>query len=120
MNKLLIVTLVTISTVACNQQKPATTVPTAAPIDQKIAKVSQELAQQCATLATVITLAEIYNTKPEVDKALAAGEAARKAFCANPPSDVNTAIASVADIAIAISTELRMRRNNGYGSDRRS
>lgn len=81
--------------------------PPTAPIDAKIAKVSEELAKQCALLATGIVLADTFTSKPEIEKTLKIAEAARASFCAAPPTDVNTAIATVASMAIAINVALR-------------
>ena len=87
--------------------------PPSAPIDKKIANISEELAKQCALLATGIVLAQTFIDKPEVKKQLKVAEAARAAFCAAPPTDVNTAISTVAAMAIAINLSLREQNAGG-------
>lgn len=84
---------------------PVATVPQA-PVDAKIAAVSQELAQYCATAQMGIVLVRALNlsNKPEVRKSLAAAEAARAAFCASPPTDTVTAIGVMAAIATDVIT----------------
>lgn len=81
--------------------------PPTVPIDQKIAKISEELAKQCALLQTGIVLAGTFTKSEELKKTLIVAEAARAQFCAAPPSDVNSAISTVAAMAIAVNLTLR-------------
>lgn len=106
--KMLIVAGVALALAGCQTVKVSldpSVPPPQAPIDQKIAKISEELAKQCALLATGIVLVQTF--KPDLKEQLKLAEAARSAFCAKPPTDVNTAIATVAAMAIAVNTALQ-------------
>lgn len=88
----------------CQTTKTATAPAiSATQIDAKIASVSQRLAQYCTVVSLGITAGEAFATNPKVDQALALGKIAVARFCSAPPSDTQTAIASLAAIAIDIS-----------------
>lgn len=92
----------------CQTVAPSTppAVPASA-VDQKIAEVSKELADQCALLRTGIVLARAFVDKDKAQKVLAVAEAARAQFCAAPPVDTATAIQTVAAMAIAVNQALK-------------
>lgn len=106
MKHLLIVPVLGLALTACQTMKPPVD-PAPSPTDQKIAELSTRLAKQCNTVAVAIALGAAFNTNPKLDKAITTAEAARKAFCAAPPSDINTAIATLADMAQAIADASR-------------
>lgn len=87
----------------CQTVKPAAPADVSATkIDTKIAQVSQQLAQYCTLVQMGITAGEAFSSNPKVDEALGYGKIAVSRFCAAPPSDTKTAIASLAAIAIDI------------------
>lgn len=93
---------------ACNQTKPDTSAATpVAPIDAKIAKVSQDLAKNCALLSTGIVLAQAFNKSQKLTPVLASAKLAQEDFCAHPPTDTATAIQLVAQAAVDISNALK-------------
>lgn len=85
---------------------PVAAVPASA-VDVKIAQVSKELADQCALLKTGIILARAFVDKERVQKTLVVAEAARSEFCAAPPTDVVSAIQTVAAMALAVNRALK-------------
>ena len=105
MTRLLVAPLIALTLAACQTPKPAAPAPSAT--DQKIAELSAKLAKQCNLVAVGIALGATLNTNPKLDRALASAEAARKSFCAAPPSDINTAIATLADMAQAVADASR-------------
>lgn len=108
MTKFLLIPVLALTLAACQTKAPAPVpAPGASATDQKIAELSTKLAKQCNTVAVAIALGAAFNTNPKLDKAITTAEAARKAFCAAPPSDINTAIATLADMAQAIADASR-------------
>jgi hypothetical protein len=85
-------------------------VPAGAKVDEKIAMVSAELAKQCTLLAVGLMTAKSFVEDEKGLKAIDAAEEARKEFCLAPPTDVNTAILTVAKMAIAVNESLKPRR----------
>lgn len=68
-------------------------------LDTKIAAVSEQLAKSCAYLSVGLTLAKTFNKYPSVAPYIDAAKVAQEDFCANPPSDTQTAIQVVGRIA---------------------
>lgn len=85
---------------------PAAAVP-AAPIDAKIAKVSADLAKNCALLQGGLAVAEAFNKSVKVKPIIAAARATAADFCAAPPTDTATAIQLVAQAAIEVSNAMK-------------
>lgn len=91
--------------------------PSATQVDAKVAAVSQQLAQQCATLQTVLILANALDTKDKYKKAIDAASAARTAYCNSaPPSDVNTAALAIASMAIAVNEAIKAEKKANVSS----
>lgn len=93
--------LAALALAGCQTTKPADpkAVPVA-PVDAKIASVSQELAAYCGTAKALLPLVGAFvGTKPAVRKVLASGQAAADRFCEAPPEDLNEAISTMAKIA---------------------
>jgi hypothetical protein len=88
----------------------APNVPPAAKVDDKIAAVSAELAKQCMLLAIGLMTAKSFVTDEKGIKAIDAAEEARKEFCLAPPTDLNTAILTVAKMAIAVNASLKPQK----------
>lgn len=90
---------------ACQTTKQTVTVP-AAPVDAKIAKVSEDLAKQCAAAKVLITLADLYVSDSKVQLAVDTADATVTRFCAKPPQNVNDAILLVAQVATDLNTAI--------------
>ena len=75
-------------------------------VDSRIAAVSAQLAKECTILAVAIEVGGAFNKSAKVARALAIAEVGRAEFCAAPPTDTNTAIATVAKMAVAINVAL--------------
>lgn len=77
-----------------------------APIDQRIAAVSQDLAKNCAALSTGIVLAQVFNKSERMRPILRAAKVTQENFCAAPPANTAEAIKlveqTVKDIATAL------------------
>lgn len=85
------------------------TVVVATTVDTKIAAASAKLAKECTLLAIAIESGRLFSNSSKLQKALDAAEGARGAFCSAPPTDVNSAIATVARVAISINTALAQK-----------
>lgn len=109
--KLLTVALFGVLITACNQVGPNASAPKSIPskaeIDKKVAAVSQTLADECFILRTGFVVGQAFTKSEKVQAALEVGSQALNTFCANPPQDVNQAIAQVAQIAIQVNEAVR-------------
>lgn len=83
-----------------------TTATVSTKVDARIAAVSDALARECTLLAIAIEAGGMFTKSAKVQKALSAAEAGRQQFCAAPPTDTNTAIATVAKMAVAVNVAL--------------
>jgi hypothetical protein len=78
-----------------------------AAFDGKIASASAKIAQQCGTVAALIATASQFSAKPKVQRALAAAESARAAFCAAPPADTTSAVLTLGSVILTVQAALK-------------
>lgn len=102
----LLLALLCASCVTTGPAGSGTTATVSTKVDARIASVSDALAKECSILAVAIEVGRVFAKPAKVQKALAAAEAGRAEFCAEPPSDTNTAIATVAKMAMAVNVAL--------------
>ena len=91
----------------CQTTATTVSVPIEAPLDAKIAAVSKKLAENCALMQVALILGHSLNKDATVKLALNEGKVAVDRFCINPPTDVNTAIIQLAEIAIQINDAVK-------------
>lgn len=90
---------------SCVTQSGSTVV-VATTVDTRIAAASAKLAKECSLLAIAVEAGRLFSNSAKVQKALDIAEAGRAAFCNAPPQDVNSAIVTVANMAVAVNIAL--------------
>lgn len=78
-------------------------------VDAKIAAASEKLAKECTLLAIAIESGRLFTNSAKVQRALDVAEAGRATFCASPPTNVNSAIVTVANMAVAVNVALAQK-----------
>ena len=87
----------------CQTTAPASVdVSVSVPVDARIAAVSKKLADNCALMQIGLAVGEGFNRDARVKQALGYGKIAVDKFCLAPPTDVNSAIIQLAQIALDI------------------
>lgn len=102
----LLLALLCASCVTTGPTDSGTTATVSTKVDARIASVSDALAKECTLLAIAIEAGGMFTKSAKVQRALNAAEAGRQQFCAAPPTDTNTAIATVAKMAVAVNVAL--------------
>lgn len=109
MNRIFAALALALLCASCVTTGPAgsgTTATVSTKVDARIAAVSDALSKQCVLLAIAIEAGGMFTKSAKVQKALSAAEAGRQQFCAAPPTDTNTAIATVAKMVVAVNVAL--------------